>query len=343
MARITEKAIQEIVEKRARASEPDRSASWRMSSLIQTFHAPTKHRDEIIRYYPIAVVAVLDGYFRARLAELIDSGEPYLANAVGANSEIKLNLEIAEALAARKISLGELIMSSVSISNFASLVQTLSRITGRAKCLAEIARMTPRSFDTKPRKPFILEAPDTWSRLEKAFELRHILCHELAGDLAIDEAEMRLLLLAAQDFIRASGAWIERLEEPNAAKRLQDMAQSRKERGAQTKARLKELLNEIHQILDIGQLSEANDVRQSVLGAETNLGSYLLSLQILKGYAEPEFRKQRRKSIRRDTGIDSLDYAHVVEPLLERLSEMRFGLELRSRYEKREDSAEATD
>lgn len=335
MARITEKAIQQIVEKRARASEPDRSASWRMSSLIQTFHAPTKHRDEIIRYYPIAVVAVLDGYFRARLAELIDSGEPYLANAVGAYSEIKLNLEIAEALAARKISLGELIMSSVSVSSFSSLVQILSRITGRTKCLTEIARMTPRSFDTKPRKPFILEAPETWSRLEKAFELRHILCHELAGDLAIDETEMRLLLLAAQDFVRASGAWIEGLEEPNSAKKLQDMVRSRKERGARTKAQLKVLLDLIHQILDMGQLSEANDVRQSVLGAESSLDSYLLSLKKLKGYAEPELRKQRRKSTRRDTEIDSLDYAHVVEPLLERLREMQFGLQLRSRYEKR--------
>ncbi len=43
MTRLTEKSIQQTVEKRRRAPEPDRSASWRMSSLPQSFHAPISH------------------------------------------------------------------------------------------------------------------------------------------------------------------------------------------------------------------------------------------------------------------------------------------------------------
>ena len=69
-----------------------------MSSLIQTFNYPLKHREEFVRYFPIAVVASLEGYFRARLSQLIDSGEPFLSNALKAYPNIVIDTTLAAAI-----------------------------------------------------------------------------------------------------------------------------------------------------------------------------------------------------------------------------------------------------
>jgi len=86
------------------------------------------------------------------LPSLIDSGEPFLANAVEKYSEVKLNLQLGNALSTRQVSLGELIMNSVSISNFQALANIMTSITGRPKCLDEIAQTAPRSFGSENPK-----------------------------------------------------------------------------------------------------------------------------------------------------------------------------------------------
>ena len=79
---MTDDLVREIAAKKTRAPAPDMAVSWRMSSLLQTFHNTTEHRDELLRYFPIAVVATIEGYFRARLTQLIDHGEPFTSNAL---------------------------------------------------------------------------------------------------------------------------------------------------------------------------------------------------------------------------------------------------------------------
>ena len=81
-----------------------------MSSLIQTFNYPLKHREEFVRYFPIAVVANLEGYFRARLSQLIDSGEPFLSNALKAYPNIVIDTTLAAAISTKRVTLGELLM-----------------------------------------------------------------------------------------------------------------------------------------------------------------------------------------------------------------------------------------
>lgn len=215
MAKLTEKSIQDIIDKRQRMSAPDRDASWRMSSLLQTFNNPLKHRDELVRYFPIAVVATIDGYFRARLASLIDSGEPFLSNAIVAYPNVTLDTQLAVAIAAKKVSLGELLTNSFNISSFESLIQIVSRVTGSRDFLKQLEEIKPSHLDTKERDRVIRDPKTTWGQLGRVFELRHILCHELAADLEIDDSDTRTLLITAQQFMSASAAWFEKLENPN--------------------------------------------------------------------------------------------------------------------------------
>jgi hypothetical protein len=335
MARLTEKSIQQIVEKRRRAPAPDRSASWRMSSLLQSFHAPIQHRSEMMRYFPIAVVAVIDGYFRSRLATLIDSGEPFITNAVTKYSEIKLNLQLAGAIATRKVSLGELIMDSISISNLASLVQVLVNITGRPGCLEEIAQAKPLSIGPEKRKPIISNPKDTWSRLDSAFDLRHILCHELAADIDLNEEEMRLLLLASQDFIKASAAWIEGIERPNIDKMRRRVARERSEHHALTQNMMKKMLMETSELLFAIPFEDGAEMKAAIRQAESALATYSTALNKIRSYGIFEFERKKE-----ELPIYEMDN-RLMEPLIEELNSMFLHLQSRAKYEDREDSTAA--
>ena len=311
---------------------PDVAASWRMSSLIQSFNSSTKHREEVIRYYPIAVVAVLDGYFRARLPSLIDSGEPFRTNAVEKYSEVKLNLQLGDALSMGKVSLGDLIMNSVSISNFPSLVQILMNITGRPKCLAEIAKAAPGSFGSEVRKRFITSPEETWSRLSRVFELRHILCHELAPDIIVDESETRLLLIAAQEFVRASAAWLENLEGPNVEKLILDRSRVQNERLAAAKRQTAARLKRTDEILNSSAFMGGEKMKRTVREAESSLRSYLSALAAIKVYGIPDFLMKRNRP--RIELIGAKSHADLLDPLIEALTEMEFRLGLDAKYKK---------
>jgi hypothetical protein len=228
--------------------------------------------------------------------------------------------------------LGELIMNSVSISNFQALANIMTSITGRPKCLDEIAQTAPRSFGSETRKPFITNPDDTWSRLSKVFELRHILCHELAADLKIDESETRLLLLAAQEFVRASAAWLESLEAPNIRRRMQERSRTQSAHRARAERQTANLLERTNQLLTTFPLKDGKEIKKAVNEAESYLRSYLSSLKTIGAYGATEMGKMRNQS--RVQSIDPESHANLLEPLIDALTKMEFNLQLRAEFER---------
>lgn len=231
MAKLSDKSIRDIIDRRQRLSAPDVAVNWRMSSLVQTFNEPEKNRAELLRYFPVAIVAAIDGYFRARLAKLVDSGEPFLTNAVNAYPNVTLDTALAGAIAARKVSLGELLMHPVTMSAFDTLIQVVTKITGAANFLEELAKIRPTHLSARENDRVIRDPAATWGHLGRVFAIRHILCHELAADLEINDVEIRGLLLASQQFMAASAQWFDKLEHPNPppnkAERLKRARESR--------------------------------------------------------------------------------------------------------------------
>lgn len=223
MARITPEAIKEILDKKSRSSRPDIAASWRTSSLLHTFNNPVKHTDELARYYPIAVVATIEGYFRARLADLIDHGEPFRSNAVAAYPDIKLDGNLAKAIVTGSISLGEIITHPISLGSFENLVAAVSNITGQKNWLSLVSKMVAPDLISQERGRLAMGDPlQTWQLLGRVFTTRHILCHELASEFTPNETETRSLLLHTQEFLKASAQWFDKLQNPNPQKTVQE-------------------------------------------------------------------------------------------------------------------------
>ncbi len=88
--------IQEIADVRERRQFGSAMAElpFRLLALEQAFKSYDRKQIELARYFPVALVACIEGYFRMVVGDLIDSGEPYLTNAEKAGSNLKLDFGV---------------------------------------------------------------------------------------------------------------------------------------------------------------------------------------------------------------------------------------------------------
>ena len=79
----TRDLIQEIadVRRRRRFGPAMAELLFRLFALEQAFKEHDRNKRELSRYFPVALIACVEGYFRIAIKELIDAGEPYLSNA----------------------------------------------------------------------------------------------------------------------------------------------------------------------------------------------------------------------------------------------------------------------
>lgn len=141
--------------------------------LSQRTRLSTEQR-EILRYAPVGAIACVEGYFKALIRDLIDYGSPFRENAVNLK-EVKLTLESLVGLHAGKASLGEFIAHFISISSIEDIDRVMSAVTG-----VEFLKNLKKEFDFGDK---------AFSGVKRAFELRHIVAHELAPAVRPTPAE----------------------------------------------------------------------------------------------------------------------------------------------------------
>jgi hypothetical protein len=84
---------------------------------------------ELMRYFPIATVGALEGYFRALYADLINAGDPYAERAQSFPGIKRLDAITSEAKA-RKVSTGDLIAHQLRHNCFADVCDNLTTLLG---------------------------------------------------------------------------------------------------------------------------------------------------------------------------------------------------------------------
>ncbi|HTH52608.1 MAG TPA: hypothetical protein VL495_01575 [Edaphobacter sp.] len=220
------------------------AASWRTSSLLQAFNNPLKPSDELARHYPVAIVAAIEGYFRGRLAQLIDHGDPFRSNAIAAYPDVKLDGTLAKAIVTGSITLGEIITHPISLSSFENLVAAVTNISGQKNWLTLISKLVAKDLTSSKRGRLVMSNPEkTWELLNDVFRTRHILCHELASEFSPNKVETRDLLLHAQEFLRASAQWFAKLQNPDPEKTFQERRKASMKRLRDAEKNLEMVLN----------------------------------------------------------------------------------------------------
>jgi hypothetical protein len=128
----TRDIIQEIadVRQRRRFGSAMAELPLRLFSLEHAFKKHDKSEKEVIRYFPVALIACVEGYFRMAIKDLIDAGEPFLSNAEKPASSLKLDFSVLRAVHGKAITVGELVAHAVPLSRLEHIESALSSVVG---------------------------------------------------------------------------------------------------------------------------------------------------------------------------------------------------------------------
>jgi len=211
--------VVEILERKSR--HPKRTDRWlqfmkRGESLLFALHhvgrkAPKKHscQPELLRYFPIGIVAASEGYFRLVYRDLINFGDPYVRNAAQFK-DLSLGHEAICAIHERQTSVGEIIAHQLSHNSLGDITRNMNALTGtdfKAGVEEELARQAHREGDGTMELSWVSQF------VVRTFELRHIFCHELATSYPVSIAEIDSCFRATFAFLFCSEVYVQKLLE----------------------------------------------------------------------------------------------------------------------------------
>ncbi|WFP52291.1 hypothetical protein PL263_09750 [Methylomonas sp. EFPC3] len=219
--------IDEIIQIRERRSSNSShiESFQRLSSLEQAFKAAPKDQHEIIKYFPIALVATMEGCFRVMAAELIDHGQPFFDNCVQLLKNHKITFELIKAFQGQQVSVGEFVSHIVSINSLSDIDALLSTIldTEFLKELKDHRSRWDIEILKKEDIPILSNADTIYKNVSRTFELRHIFCHETATKIDFDYEEIEECFLSVSIFLKASVDYVTEKMHPNAPLTQTDM------------------------------------------------------------------------------------------------------------------------
>jgi uncharacterized protein YecT (DUF1311 family) len=178
----------------------------RLFELERAFKDHDPKKRELTRYFPVALVAVTEGYFRMTCQEIVDAGEPYLTNSERLASSFRLDYSVLRALHGKSVSIGELVAHSIPLSRLDHVDSALSSLLGFS-FLDRLRTVTDRwahEVRGEPAAPMLPSPNETYRLVARAFELRHIVCHEIASAYSIEHEEVAAGFEACLSFLRAS-------------------------------------------------------------------------------------------------------------------------------------------
>ena len=219
--------IETIVEMRRRRKSDYRMGELfiRLVHLEEAFATRADLDPELLKYFPVALVACLEGYFRLAIKELIDAGSPYLDRAAKLLGGSKLDIEVLKALHGKQISIGEFIAHSVPLSNIAHVNTALSALLDK-DFLSELRSVAARweyEVQGKAKAPILADPDSTYAAVSRTFQIRHIVCHEMATEFAAASSEIEEGFKATTTFLKAAEELIGETLHPNAPLTQTDM------------------------------------------------------------------------------------------------------------------------
>lgn len=177
--------VQEILRIRSRLSNEYRFSDSviRLRQLKDAFQERRSVGGEFLNYFPVALVALLEGTLKQCAALLVDSGSPFLDNAAKKlGSSIKLDFDTVKAFLGKKVTVGEFVAHHLSWSNLGQVDSNLSSILD-ASFLDQLRTIKKRwqvEILGCPAGPILADPDDVFRKVSLVFEIRHVICHELA-------------------------------------------------------------------------------------------------------------------------------------------------------------------
>lgn len=164
--------------------------------------------DELMRHFPVAAIATLEGYFRGAVGGIINLGSPYLDRGVKLLREAPKVADVVPALHRGSITAGELIAFSLpfnSVSTFIGPFQKLLECDVKTG-IAEARDPLKVRGGIEDVEPIIDNVDQLLRDLELTFERRHVLAHEAAANYGISRDEALAAVKCVETLVEATDA-----------------------------------------------------------------------------------------------------------------------------------------
>jgi len=208
--------IKEIKE-RQRFNDASSEISTRLFDLEKAL-SKIDTNDELLKYFPIALIATIESSCRILIAELIDQNHQCFNNAEKLLKSYKIDFNVIKALYGKEITFGNFIAHVISINNIEQLHDHISTLIEK-KFLMELETHFSR-WDIEirkiPKKPMLDNSSETYKNISKTFELRHIFAHETATNIQITLKQVEDLFQSCVSFLNTSSDYINDFIHPNA-------------------------------------------------------------------------------------------------------------------------------
>jgi uncharacterized protein YecT (DUF1311 family) len=211
--------ILEIQAKRARGWWYPTSAPWRLGTLQIAFEKTPDLDGELLRYFPIAFIAITEAFFREAAKTLLDAGSPYFENLAESpfTKDLRFDLSVLHAVAGKAVTIGELFSHLVPLKSLEGIGRLMTSATGTPffDAIAGVHDRWDVEVNKLPATPIIGDLRRVLADVGRAFQYRHIYAHELADHHPITHRDVADILQSGSQFIEASAAFISNLLHPN--------------------------------------------------------------------------------------------------------------------------------
>lgn len=248
--------IQEIIEVRSRrGSDVLFEPFIRLSQIESSFESRQALSPELLRYFPVGLVACLEGFFRIAIKQIVDRGGVYLDNAEKLFATVKPDFNALKALHGQKITIGELAAHQVPLNRLENIQSHLSTLLGK-DFLKELRSVTEPQWlmEEEAPQPILPEPDTTFASVTRTFELRHIICHELATKFDVSLAELERCVFGTVLFLKAAQAYLEEVLNPGvrgmSLVEMKNVAREKLDSQLQEIDRLNQRLEALFQIQD---------------------------------------------------------------------------------------------
>lgn len=141
---------------------------------------------EILRYIPIATIAMLQGYMTTVIRDLVDSDNGRSATATQLFKDVSFKLESLTDINQHSMTIGEIAASAMTFSSVSAIQSALTELLGE-NAKEAIGRQHFSEEEGLRSYAKILDA--TLTGVAKAFRFRHIFCHELATSESLTRSD----------------------------------------------------------------------------------------------------------------------------------------------------------
>ncbi len=197
--------VAEISEIRSRKGKY--GSKYRAEETISSLHrrlSSTEANVEI-EYVPIRLVTAIEVFIRECVANLVDFGEPYTTRVKSISKNFKFDFELTKSIVEKRVSFGELISHIIAVNSISDIDALLSDLTN-SNLVELLSGVTDRwnvEVLRDPPEPIIDDVDAIKATLQRLFEVRHVLVHELPEQPPCDDVEVRAFVSATSAFTAA--------------------------------------------------------------------------------------------------------------------------------------------